>query len=351
MKRLAASFEVAARSNDVRRRDRKRIVAEAVRSYRLGLAELASESDLEVWYRSADVGGGLIDLAKQLSAKEFEAITAAAHKATTRDSLQAARRLVATSADRPRFRSEPPLLVPLAELITDAPAAEQVQMWIDALLADYQSTLQSDRRVLLGRYRLVDIVRKVVGVGSVGTRAWVLLMMSTKGSDPLILQAKEASKSVLEPYSNYQGPSQQGQRVVEGQRLLQSASDVLLGWQTTREPDGVVWDYYVRQLRDGKGDFDVTAMSPTALTSYARSCGWTLARAHAQAGDRAAIAQYLGTSDRFEQVLIDSPPSTRTRTNVTTPHCAPLPSPVGSLPTRASICKRCAGRPRMLGPV
>lgn len=146
-----------------------------------------------------------------------------------------------------------------------------------------------DRQVLLSRYRLVDIARKIVGVGSVGTRAWVLLLMSTQGSDPLIPQAKEASKSVLTPYSNCQGPRHQGQRVVEGQRLLQSASDIMLGWQTTREPNGTSRAYYLRQLRDGKGDFDVTAMSPTALRSYARSCGWTLARAHARAGDRAAI--------------------------------------------------------------
>jgi uncharacterized protein (DUF2252 family) len=201
-----------------------------------------------------------------------------------------------------RFLSAPPLLMTLDDLGTQAEAAA-VRANMSELVQAYAQSLPDDRRHLFHQYRLVDLARKVVGVGSVGTRAWVLLFEGRDERDPLILQAKEAVRSVLEPYAGQSAYEQQGQRVVEGQRLMQAAGDILLGWQQVTGPDGVTRDFYVRQLWDGKGSADLETMNARKLRVYARMCGWTLARAHARSGDRAAIASYLGAGAVFDEAI------------------------------------------------
>jgi uncharacterized protein (DUF2252 family) len=218
-----------------------------------------------------------------------------------RDASQALVKLTDAAGDEVRFISDPPLLVPLRDLVPVE--ASDVTQWADLLLSEYKASLQRDRRLLVDRFRLVDIARKAVGVGSVGTRAWVLLLLDGDGR-PLVLQAKEAVASVLEPYAPAPGPANQGQRVVEGQRLMQASSDMFLGWQRVIGVDGSSHDYYVRQFRDWKGSFDLDTIDPKSLEMLAVGCGWTLARAHARSGDRVAVAAYLGDDDTFDRALV-----------------------------------------------
>ncbi len=204
----------------------------------------------------------------------------------------------------PRIVSDPPLIVPIDEFVPDREKAS-VDEAIRQLIRSYRRSLAGDRRRLLERFRYVDMARKVVGVGSVGTRAWIVLMLGRDGNDPLILQAKEAEASVLEPYLGKSAFNNHGQRVVEGQRLMQAESDILLGWLRTEGIDGVVRDFYFRQLWDAKGSAVIEVMEPAVMARYARVCGWTLAKAHARSGDAIAIAAYLGTSDSFDKALAD----------------------------------------------
>jgi uncharacterized protein DUF2252 len=202
----------------------------------------------------------------------------------------------------PQIAGDPPLIVPIEELVSP----EQRVVLEDALrklIRSYRRTLAGDRRHLLERFRYVHAARKVVGVGSVGTRAWILLMLGNDDGDPLFLQCKEAERSVLEPYLGKSEFTNHGQRVVEGQRLMQSASDIMLGWLRTAGIDGVERDFYIRQLWDGKGSAIIEAMNPAAMAEYARACGWTLARAHARSGDAVAISSYLGSSDSFDRAM------------------------------------------------
>jgi uncharacterized protein (DUF2252 family) len=201
-----------------------------------------------------------------------------------------------------RIKSDPPLVVSLHDLFEEGDN-EDLRAWLAERLRSYRRTLQPDRRHLLESYRLVDFGRKVVGVGSVGTRCWISLMLGRDDADPLFLQIKEAEASVLEPYAGRSGFANHGQRVVEGQRLLQASSDILLGWIRTTGVDGVERDYYVRQLWDWKFSADIDSMSPATLGIYARLCGWTLARGHARSGDRIAISAYLGASDAFDKAV------------------------------------------------
>jgi uncharacterized protein (DUF2252 family) len=216
--------------------------------------------------------------------------------------MKAFNKLVQMVDGHPRLVSDPPLIMPLQELLPDL-EYHKVENALHDLLRSYRSSLRGDQRHLLEGFRFVEAARKVVGVGSVGTRAWVLLMLGNDNGDPLFLQAKEAQASVLEPFLGRSKHSNHGQRVVEGQRLMQSASDVLLGWVRTDGVDGVDRDYYIRQLWDGKGSAIIEAMKPSAMAAYAGLCGWTLARAHARSGDAIAIASYLGANDRFDQAL------------------------------------------------
>jgi uncharacterized protein (DUF2252 family) len=298
VKRLAASMEIAGRHRHLRRRDRADAVLGVARAYRAAIREFAEMGDLDVWYARLDarsIVGALRTLHDRKLAKSFGRVV---EKARSNDGRRALATLTRDVDGEPRIVSEPPLIVPLAELEGDA--SEQS---LRAIFESYRSSLPPDRRVLLDRYRYVELARKVVGVGSVGTRCWILLMLGRDEHDPLFLQVKEAEASKLEPFPGAGSASSNGRRVVEGQRLMQTSSDIFLGWTHAENVDGSPRDFYVRQLRDWKASLDVETILPRGLAGYGAACGWTLARAHARSGDRIAIASYLGASDRFDQAM------------------------------------------------
>jgi len=302
VKRMVTSFAVAGRDRGFDTKERQQINLAAARSYRLAMKDLARLRRLDVWYARMGVDEIKKELGAQLKsgqAKRFERNVA---KAQGKDSMKAFTKLVREVNGHPRLVSDPPLIVPLEELLPDL-AYHHVEDALRDLLRSYRRSLRGDQRHLLEGFRFVEAARKVVGVGSVGTRAWILLMLGNEGGDPLFLQAKEAQSSVLEPFLGKSKHANHGQRVVEGQRLMQSASDILLGWVRSDGVDGVARDYYLRQLWDGKGSAIIEAMKPSGLAAYAHLCGWTLARAHARSGDALAIASYLGANDRFDQGL------------------------------------------------
>jgi hypothetical protein len=222
-------------------------------------------------------------------------------RARTRDSMQALEKLTEFIDGEHRFVSDPPLIVPIEELVPERDSALLVEE-MENLLRNYGRTLQSNRRHLLSQFQFVSVARKVVGVGSVGTRAWVLLMVGSDGS-PLLLQAKEAQESVLAEFVGKSAHTHQGERVVAGQLLMQASSDIFLGWERLKGIDGIQRDFYVRQLRDWKGSADTDVMIPRGMGIYGRLCGWTLARAHARSGDRVAIAAYLGSGKSFDNAI------------------------------------------------
>jgi uncharacterized protein (DUF2252 family) len=302
VKRMVASFAVAGRDRDFDTKQRQRINLAAARSYRVAMQDLAGKRRLDVWYARLDVDEIRKELGAQLKsgqAKRFEKNVA---KAQAKDSMKAFNKLVQMVDGQPKLVSDPPLIVPLEELLPDL-AYHHVEDALRELLNSYRRSLSGDHRHLLEGFRFVEAARKVVGVGSVGTRAWIVLMMGNNDGDPLFLQAKEAQASVLEPFLGTSKHANHGQRVVEGQRLTQSASDIFLGWVRSDGVDGVARDYYIRQLWDGKGSAIIEAMKPSGLAAYAHLCGWTLARAHARAGDATEISSYLGTNDRFDQAI------------------------------------------------
>ncbi len=302
VKRLVASFAVAGRDRGFDDAEREQINRTVGESYRSSIAELAGMRKLEVWYSRLDVDQietAIQDRVKPGQMKLFHKNVA---KARSKNSLKAFGKLVRTVDGRPRLVGDPPLVVPLADLFPDL-ELHQIEEALTALVRQYRRTLRGDHRHLVEGFRFASAARKVVGVGSVGTRAWVLLMLGNDDGDPLLLQAKEAEASVLEKFLGKSRYANHGQRVVEGQRLMQSASDVLLGWIRTNGMDGVSRDYYVRQLWDGKGSAVIETMQPSTMAVYARLCGLTLARAHARSGDPAAIAGYLGSGDRFDRAL------------------------------------------------
>jgi uncharacterized protein (DUF2252 family) len=304
VKRLAASLEIAARSQSFRRRETRTIVLEAVRSYREAMRQFATMPSQAVWYARLDAQQILAELRGNTPPGRLRQAEAALAKAPTRDSLQAFSKLTGVVAGEARIISDPPLIVAVDELFP-AEVARVLFEQMGELLAAYRNSLASDRQSLFDQYRFVHMARKVVGVGSVGTRAWVLLFEGAQAGDPLFLQAKEAQSSVLAPYLGDSEYSNQGERVVAGQRLMQAASDIFLGWQRTNGIDGVDRDYYVRQLRDWKASAEVEGFLPGGMTVYARICGWTLARAHARSGERIAIAAYLGKKDTFDNAIAE----------------------------------------------
>ncbi|WP_327071218.1 DUF2252 domain-containing protein [Kitasatospora sp. NBC_01302] len=303
VKRLATSLVIAGRANGFTDAERAAIVLATVRSYRESMRRFAGLGNLAVWYAQADMAKVQDALEfGQLEERERRRMSKAIAKAHTRDSLQAFDKLTEVVDGRRRIQADPPLLVPIADLL---PGAERdvLEGELRELLERYGRCLQSDRRALLGQFRIVDIARKVVGVGSVGTRCWIILLLGRDGEDPLFLQAKEADQSVLAPYAGGSEYATQGERVVAGQRLMQAASDIFLGWERVHGIDGRQRDFYVRQLRDWKGIAVPELMSPTGLLAFGEFCGATLARAHARSGDRIAIAAYLGRSDTFDRAL------------------------------------------------
>ncbi|HEY5857293.1 MAG TPA: DUF2252 domain-containing protein [Aldersonia sp.] len=302
VKRLAASLAVAGRDNNFTEKERRTVILAGVERYRTALREFADMPLLGVWYAHLDVEDGVSQVKSQLVKKRRKRIEKALAKARTRDSMQALSKLTTTVDGRRRIISDPPLIVPVEELFTDL-QADALAAQLNELLGSYLGTLQSDRRHLVQQFELIQVARKVVGVGSVGTRAWILLLEAGDGQEPLFLQAKEAQDSVLADYCGRSEYDDQGQRVVAGQHLMQASSDIFLGWQRTTGPDGVERDFYVRQLRDWKFSFPVEEMVPQGMAVYAGLCGWTLARAHARSGDRIALAAYLGKTDKFDTAI------------------------------------------------
>ena len=304
VKRLAASFAVAGRELGFKRKERAEAVATATREYREEMRCLAGERSIDVWYERLDLEA-IEQYRSEVTRKQAKNFDKAVAKAESKNSLRALAKLTRTGGNGRRIISDPPLIVPIEELVQDG-ELERVETGIGELIEQYRGTLQPDIRQLADRYRYVHVAHKVVGVGSVGTRCWIVLMVGRDDDDPLFLQVKEAGPSVLAPYSGGGRYKHEGRRVVEGQRLMQAASDILLGWLTSEEGiDGGRRDFYVRQLWDGKGSAEIETMTPYTMGLYARLCGWTLARAHARTGDRIAIASYLGGGDRFDRALSD----------------------------------------------
>jgi uncharacterized protein (DUF2252 family) len=301
VKRLAASLEIAGRDNGFTAKQRKAVVLAAVRKYREAMRTFSALSNLDVFYARADIDQLRMQLKSQLTGRQRKNWDKSAAKARTTDSMRAMRKLTRISDGEPKIVADPPLIVPLDELTED-----DVEPLIAGLVGRYRRTLEPDRRHLLEQYDIADIAHKVVGVGSVGTRCWIVLMLGRDGRDPLFLQVKEAQESVLAPYSRASKHSSHGQRVVAGQRMMQAAGDALLGWiRTDAGLDGEPRSFYVRQLRDWKMSVDIAAMVPEGMRLYAEMCGWTLARAHARSGDRIAIAAYLGGGDAFDRAIAD----------------------------------------------
>ncbi|MFG2136560.1 DUF2252 domain-containing protein [Streptomyces sp. NPDC048650] len=302
IKRLAASLVIATRENGFGRSTRAGIVRAAAASYREQLRRYAGMRTLDVWYERADMEDVRIAEAHRLDSTGRDRLERTMDKARSRDSLQAFRSLVRVDGDRVRFAADPPLIVPLRDLLP-GDEGERAADRLHGLIRGYADSLRSDHRTLLAQYRVVDMARKVVGVGSVGTRCWIVLLLGKDARDPLILQAKEADESVLAPHTAPSIHRNQGQRVVTGQRLMQAAGDIFLGWERTTGTDGRQRDFYVRQLRDWKGILDPSVMVPRGMRRFAALCGATLARAHARSGDRIALAAYLGRGDVFDRAL------------------------------------------------
>ena len=303
VKRLAASLEIAGRDNGFTAKQRKAVVLAAVRKYREAMRTFSALSNLDVFYARADIDQLRMQLKSQLTGRQRKNWDKSAAKARTTDSMRAMRKLTRLRDGEPKIVADPPLIVPLDEF---AGADVDVEPLIAGLVGRYRRTLEPDRRHLLEQYDIADIAHKVVGVGSVGTRCWIVLLLGRDGRDPLFLQVKEAQQSVLAPYARASKHSSHGQRVVAGQRMMQAAGDALLGWiRTDAGLDGEPRSFYVRQLRDWKMSVDIAAMVPEGMRLYAEMCGWTLARAHARSGDRIAIAAYLGGSDAFDRAIAD----------------------------------------------
>jgi uncharacterized protein (DUF2252 family) len=303
LKRLAASFEIAARDNGFKRRDRRQAVLTVTRTYRESMHEFAKMRNLEIWYARLDADEALESLRSERP-KSLKQVERAAAKARAKDSVRALERLTETVAGELRIASRPPLLVPIEELAGEFGDFD-IEKAINTVLIEYADSMKGDRRHLLSEYRYRHLAHKVVGVGSVGTRAWVVLLTGRDDGDPLFLQAKEAQASVFEPHVGSSRFRNHGRRVVEGQWLMQAASDSFLGWCAGVEADGEPRDYYVRQLWDQKGSGDIESMRPRAMEIYAQGCGWTLARAHARSGDPVAIGAYLGSGDAFDEAIAD----------------------------------------------
>jgi uncharacterized protein (DUF2252 family) len=315
LKRLAASVVIAGRDQKFSKKDCGAAAREVGATYRKEMQRLAESGNLDVWYSRVDIEEIIAGLAaragkstnQEKARRDTQMATKASSivaKSRTKDSLQAQSKLTEVVDGRRRIISDPPLIVPLTEL-----AAEQqpdaIFESLQQLVRSYRRTLQTDRRHLVEEFELVDVARKVVGVGSVGTRAWILLFEGRDSNDPLFLQAKEAEASVLEEFVGKSHYANHGERVVTGQHLMQAASDIFLGWQRVEGLDGVSRDFYLRQLRDWKGSFEIEGALPKGLAVYSGVCAQALARAHARSGDRIAIASYLGNSSAFDDALVE----------------------------------------------
>jgi uncharacterized protein (DUF2252 family) len=304
IKRLAASFAIAGREIGFSEKERRTILLDTVRAYREAMRTFAGMRNLELWYARLSVEQAFQEFTRGIDPKRLKAREADVAKARTRDSMHAFEKLTAMVDGERRIISDPPLIVPIDELTSADMERDAILGEMGDLIRSYRRTLETDRRHLLEQFRFVDLARKVVGVGSVGTRAWIALFLGIDDDDPLFLQLKEAQPSVLERFVGKSEYSNCGQRVVAGQRLMQASTDIFVGWHHVSSGlDGQPRDFYVRQLKDWKGSFAIEAAVPPGAAAYGRMCGWTLARAHGRSGDRVAIAAYLGGSDSFDQAI------------------------------------------------
>ncbi|RLQ86510.1 DUF2252 domain-containing protein [Mycetocola zhadangensis] len=309
VKRLVSSIEVAGRHRGFTDDERRAMLLAATRGYRKHMLDLAAASAIDAWYNTFDVEQAQSWLrderkASRAGKRQVEGFDTVVAKARTRDRMKAFSKLVARVDGKLRIIADPPLIVPVEDVVGDERSAEETEALMRLLLAQYQTTLLTERHPL-SEYTYVHMARKVVGVGSVGTRAWILLLTGRDDADPLLLQAKEAQASVLERFLPPSRYTSHGERVVRGQRLMQAASDTFLGWQSATGDGGVKRDFYLRQLHDWKGSIDPEVMVPKGAMLYARMCGETLARAHARSGDRVEIAAYLGRSAAFDEAIAD----------------------------------------------
>ena len=301
LKRLVASFAVAGRDLGFPVKEREDVNLTVTRAYREAMRELASRKTFDLWYSRVDAEALIAQFQGTASAKRRKVMEKNLAKTRAKDSLRAFSKLTTIVDGEPRIASDPPLIVPIEDLAD----GRDVDEFARGVIRGYRRTLQGDRKQLLERFRYVHAARKVVGVGSVGTRAWIILLLGRDNEDPLFLQLKQAEASVLEPFLGKSKFANHGQRVVEGQRLMQAASDIMLGWDRITGPEGVKWDFYMRQLWDNKGSAIIEGMKPRELAGYAEICGHTLARAHARSGDAVAIGAYLGSSDAMDKALSD----------------------------------------------
>jgi uncharacterized protein (DUF2252 family) len=304
VKRLAASLEVAGRGNGFSRKQRRRIVTSSTRMYRETMRGFAGMSNIDVWYARVDLDLVEKMFSSRMAAKDRKVVARNLAKARTKDSMQAFSKLAGVVDGQTRIIADPPLIMPVSHLRPEERDELGFEAQLDEMLARYGGTLNGAHRILFRRYQLVDLARKVVGVGSVGTRCWIFLFTARDGTEPLMLQVKEAQPSVLAAFAGPSKYDNQGQRVVEGQWLIQPVSDIFLGWQRSAPArDGKTHDFYVRQLRDWKFSMDIDRMRPSGMEIYGELCAWTLARSHARSGDSVAIAAYLGSSDAFDQAI------------------------------------------------
>jgi uncharacterized protein (DUF2252 family) len=305
VKRLAASILIAGQANGFRNKDQERVVLDTVAEYRRAMSTFAEMKNLDVWYARLDIEATIARYGSQLRARQVKRTEKALAKARTRDSTSAFSKLTHELDGRPRIVADPPLIVPIEDLANGAERERLLERLRD-LLASYRASLPHDRRMFLEQFELADFAQKVVGVGSVGTRAWIALLLGREAQDPLFLQLKEAEASVLESYLLPSEFENHGQRVVAGQRLMQASSDIFLGWlRVDAQADGQARDFYGRQLKDWKGSAEIEQMEPSGMAAYGRLCGWTLARAHARSGDRIAIASYLGRGHSFDRAIVE----------------------------------------------
>ena len=305
VKRLAASTLIGARDNGFGAKDQHRIVLETVREYRDAIRRFAGMDNLAVWYSRMETEAVLAEYAPQLKPGMIKRTERTLAKARTRDSMSSLSKLCKRVNGRIEIVDESPLIVPL-RVLAAGEEREELLGWLREMQAEFRATLEFDRQLLLDQFELSDFARKVVGVGSVGTRAWIALLFGRDGKDPLFLQMKEAEASVLEDYAGKSEFANHGERVVVGQRLMQAASDIFLGWLHVKSGmDGLARDFYGRQLKDWKGSAEIEEMIPKGMAIYGRLCGWTLARAHARSGDRIAIAAYLGGGDAFDRAILE----------------------------------------------
>jgi len=304
LKRLAASLEIAGRDREFDEAICCSMVTQASCSYRLAMREFASMRDLDIWYTRLDMDAVVTRWGSQAGRKLTELFQHRLTKAQSKDHLAALAKLTVVEDGRLKFVENPPLLVPAEDVFTDVYTGHTLPRLLEAL-TDYRLTLSGERQRLLDKYEFADLARKVVGVGSVGTRCWVAAFVGRDLEDPLFLQIKEAEAAVGEPFLSKSRFANQGQRVVEGQRLMQGASDIFLGWVRFEGDDGISRDFYLRQLWDSKLSVDIDRITAEGMAIYAQMCGWTLARAHARSGDPIAIGSYLGNGTRFDRSMAE----------------------------------------------